>query len=97
MDWKLMATTFGVVFLAELGDKTQLASLALAGESKRPWQVFIAASTALVAVTLLGVLVGSWLGKRLPEKAVNIASAVLFIAVGIFLLVRALRGEQTAS
>jgi len=90
MDWKLLATTFGIVFLAELGDKTQLAALALTGRTGRPWTVFLAASAALVLVTLLGVLGGALLKRLVPEKAMSIGSALLFIAVGVFLLVRAL-------
>jgi putative Ca2+/H+ antiporter (TMEM165/GDT1 family) len=89
MDWKLMATSFTVVFLAELGDKTQLAALSLSGESRRPLEVFIGASVALVLVTLIGVVAGSWLGRRLPERVVSIASALLFIGIGVWLLARA--------
>ena len=98
MDWKLLATTFGIVFLAELGDKTQLAALALTGKTGRPWTVFLAASAALVLVTLLGVLGGALLKKLVPEKAMNVGSALLFIAVGVFLLWRALAaGPESGS
>lgn len=91
MDWKLLATTFGIVFLAELGDKTQLAALALTGRSGRPFSVFLGACAALVLVTALGVGAGALLKKALPERAMSIASAVLFILVGVFLLVREAR------
>lgn len=91
MDWKVLATTFGVVFLAELGDKTQLAALALTGRTGRPLSVFLGACAALFLVTLLGVGAGALLKKALPERAMSLASAVLFIAVGVFLLVREVR------
>jgi putative Ca2+/H+ antiporter (TMEM165/GDT1 family) len=90
MDWKLLATTFGIVFLAELGDKTQLAALALTGKSGRPLSVFIGASAALVLVTFLGVAGGALLKKAVPEKVMSIGSAILFLAVGAFLLIRTL-------
>jgi len=94
MDWKLAATTFGIVFLAELGDKTQLAAFALSGRSGKPLSVFLGASAALVVVTFLGIAAGGLLKKVVPEKAMETGSAVLFIAVGVFLLVRAWRGES---
>ena len=59
MDWRIMLTTFGVIFLAEMGDKTQIAAMTMAAEKKRPWEVFIGASLALVAVSALGVIVAA--------------------------------------
>jgi len=61
-----MLTTFGIIFLAEMGDKTQLAAMTMAADSKRPWAVFIGASLALVAVSALGVLVGTVVGDYVP-------------------------------
>jgi putative Ca2+/H+ antiporter (TMEM165/GDT1 family) len=58
MDWKVFLTTFGTIFLAELGDKTQLASIMMTSKTKLPWSVFIGASLALTLVTLAGVLAG---------------------------------------
>jgi putative Ca2+/H+ antiporter (TMEM165/GDT1 family) len=97
MDWRTLAVTFGVVFLAELGDKTQLAALALSGKTGKPLSVFIGASTALVLVTLLGVAGGTLLKRAVPEKVVSISSAVLFLAVGVFLLARALSGGNASN
>lgn len=88
MDWKLAASTFGLVFLAELGDKTQLAALALTGRSGRPLSVFIGAAAALLVATLLGVLAGGALKRFMSERTMELASALLFIAVGSFLLAR---------
>lgn len=65
MDWKVAPATFGVVFLAELGDKTQLAARALTGRTHRPLAVFLGASAALLLATLIGVAVGGLLGKVL--------------------------------
>lgn len=90
MDWKVAAISFGIVFLAELGDKTQLAALALTGKSGNPLSVFIGAGTALLMATLVGVTAGALLQKVLPERAVEIGSAILFLAVGAFLLIRAI-------
>jgi putative Ca2+/H+ antiporter (TMEM165/GDT1 family) len=53
MDWRVILTTFGVIFLAELGDKTQLAAMTLAAQTRRPWAVFIGASVALACDRLL--------------------------------------------
>ncbi|NDY43663.1 TMEM165/GDT1 family protein, partial [Dissulfurirhabdus thermomarina] len=66
MDPKLFLTTFTAVFLAELGDKTQLATVGFAAGSGARWTVFAAASSALVLSTLVGVLVGGAAGETLP-------------------------------
>ena len=66
MDWRVAFTTFGIIFLAELGDKTQIAAMTMAAQKKRPWEVFIGAAVALVAVSAIGVVVGSALGQYLP-------------------------------
>lgn len=91
MDWKVLLSTFGIVFLAELGDKTQLAALALTGRTGKPVAVYLGAVAAFVLVTLIGVVAGALLKKALPERAVSIGAAVLFIVVGAWLLVRELR------
>ncbi|HXS00113.1 MAG TPA: TMEM165/GDT1 family protein, partial [Pyrinomonadaceae bacterium] len=71
MDLRVLLTTFGVIFLAEMGDKTQLAAMTMAADSKKPWAVFIGASLALVAVSGLGVLVGSVIGNYVPIEWVK--------------------------
>ena len=58
MDWRVLASTFGLIFLAELGDKTQLAAIAMSAESRSPIAVFVGAVLALALVTLIGVAVG---------------------------------------
>src|SRR5437660_1502904 len=83
MDWRVMLTTFGVIFLAEMGDKTQLAAMTIAAEKKRPWEVFIAASLALAAVSAIGVIVGSALSQYLPLEWIKRGAGVAFIVIGI--------------
>ena len=85
MDWKLFLSTFGVVFLAELGDKTQLAALSLTADSKKPLIIFLAASLALILATLLGVLIGDALFRVLPQIWIQRGAAVLFVIMGVLL------------
>jgi putative Ca2+/H+ antiporter (TMEM165/GDT1 family) len=86
MDWRVFLTTFGVIFLAEMGDKTQLAAMTMAGQSKKPWAVFIGASLALVCVSAIGVVVGGALGHYLPIIWIKRAAAVAFIIIGVLIL-----------
>ena len=86
MDWRVMLTTFGVIFLAEMGDKTQLAAMTMAAQKKRPWEVFIAASLALAAVSAIGVIVGSALSQYLPLEWIKRGAGVAFIVIGILVL-----------
>lgn len=91
MDWKLFFATFGAIFLAEFADKTQLATLAFAGESRKPWVVFLAASLALILVTALGAAAGGVLARAVPAVWVRRGAAVLFIGIGAWLLAVSLR------
>ena len=86
MDFRVLLTTFGIIFLAEMGDKTQLAAMTMAADSKRPWAVFIGSSLALVAVSALGVVVGTVIGQYVPIEWVKRVAAVAFIAIGILML-----------
>ncbi|NIA11006.1 MAG: TMEM165/GDT1 family protein [Nitrospiraceae bacterium] len=83
MDWKLFSVTFATVFLAEMGDKTQLATMALTGESKKMVTVFLGAASALVIATLIGVLVGGVLSRYVPENIIRKVAALFFILTGI--------------
>jgi putative Ca2+/H+ antiporter (TMEM165/GDT1 family) len=90
MDWKLLATTFTAVFIAELGDKTQLATLSLAS-GKRAWlPVLIGAASALVCTSILAVAVGATIGKYVPENVVKRAAGGLFVLLGVWMLVKPL-------
>ena len=86
MDWRLFLTTFGVIFLAEMGDKTQLAAMTMAAETKRPWAVLIAASLALTCVSAIGVAVGGLVGQYLPLEWIKRISAIAFIVIGVLIL-----------
>jgi putative Ca2+/H+ antiporter (TMEM165/GDT1 family) len=86
MDWKLIASTFGVIFLAELGDKTQLAALTMSASSQKPLSVFVGASLALVAVSAVGVAVGAGLSEVVPMSVVRQVSAAAFLLIGIAML-----------
>ena len=86
MDWRVFLTTFGVIFLAEMGDKTQLAAMTMAAQTKRPWTVFIGSTLALTAVSAIGVVVGSVVGNYIPLIWVKRAAAVAFIVIGILIL-----------
>jgi putative Ca2+/H+ antiporter (TMEM165/GDT1 family) len=86
MDFRVLLTTFGIIFLAEMGDKTQLAAMTMSAQTKKPWAVFIGASLALAVVSALGVVVGSVIGDYVPLLWVKRASAVAFIAIGALML-----------
>jgi len=86
MDWRVMLTTFGIIFLAEMGDKTQLAAMTMAADKKRPWEVFLGASLALVAVSAVGILVGTALGHYLPLDWIKRVAGASFIVIGILIL-----------
>ncbi len=86
MDWKIILATFGTIFVAELGDKTQIAAMTLAAKSKAPLAVFIGASLALACVSALGVLVGAALSHYLPLEWIKRAAAVAFIVIGVLIL-----------
>lgn len=86
--WSLFGAAFVTVFVAELGDKTQLAALGLSAAKDRPWAVFFGSSAALVVASALAVLVGRGLTRVLDPRWLHYGGAVLFLAVGVFLLVR---------
>jgi putative Ca2+/H+ antiporter (TMEM165/GDT1 family) len=69
-----------------MGDKTQLAAMTMAADSKKPWAVFIGASLALAAVSALGVLVGSLVGDYVPLVWVKRVAATAFIVIGVLML-----------
>ena len=83
MDLRLLATVFGTVFLAELGDKTQLATLLFAARERSSLvTVFVAASLALVATTAIGVLAGAAISSYVQPKYLSYAAGVGFILIG---------------
>ena len=86
MDYRVTLTTFGIIFLAELGDKTQIAAMTMAAEKKRPWEVFIGATLALAAVSAIGIAAGAVLGNYLPLDWIKRVAGAAFIVIGILVL-----------
>lgn len=86
MNFKTFLTTFGLIFLAEMGDKTQLAAITMAAQTKQPFTVFLGASLALAAVSLIGVVLGSFMANYINAEYLHKAAAVAFIAIGILML-----------
>lgn len=86
MDWKLFASTFVTIFLAEMGDKTQFAALAASAQSKSTVTVLLAVVLALGAAGALGVLFGRVLGQYFAPETMKWVSGTLFIAMGIWIL-----------
>ena len=90
MDVKLFLTIFGSIFIAELGDKTQLATLLFASGAETPkWLVFAAAASALVLTSALGVLAGSLISNYVSERALQWVAGVGFITIGAWTLWKA--------
>ena len=90
MDPKLFATVFATVFLAEIGDKTQIATLLYAADTHNPKAtIFAAAASALVAASALGILAGGLLSEHVNPRALSWIAGAGFVAVGIWTLLRA--------
>ena len=86
MDWKIFGTAFITLFLAELGDKTQLAIITMTAKTDSKVAVFLGASLALVFVSLLGVLFGGLLSQYVPTEWLQRIVAVAFIVIGVLML-----------
>ncbi len=90
MDLKILATVFTTVFLAELGDKTQLATLLFAADREvSRLTVFIGASLALIVASGIGVLAGGVVAQYVSEKVLHYLAGIGFVAIGLWTLVRA--------
>lgn len=85
MDWSALLSALGLLFIAELGDKTQLAVVTQTCKFRRPWAVFWGASLALTLVTLLGALGGRLLGEFIPASVLRASAATAFIVMGLFI------------
>ncbi|MEH2112274.1 TMEM165/GDT1 family protein [Nostoc sp.] len=81
----VFGTTFVTIFLAEIGDKTQLSTLLMSAESHSPWVVFIGSAAALISTSLLGVLLGSWIASRLSPKTVEKSAGVMLLVISLML------------
>ncbi|WP_297326082.1 TMEM165/GDT1 family protein [Nitrosomonas sp.] len=90
MDYRILLTVFATVFIAELGDKTQLATMLFAADKEvSKWTVFIGASLALIATSALGVLAGSVISDYISAKHLQYIAGAGFIIIGMWTLMRA--------
>ena len=81
----IFITTFTTIFIAELGDKTQIATLMLSAESGKPLIVFLGSSLALISSSVVGVLIGKWLSKKVSPSKFSLFTGALMILISIFL------------
>ncbi len=88
MDWKLIATTFVTIFLAELGDKTQLATLSLAADGTSKRSVFVGSAAALIATSAIAVLGGEMIARVIPPIWIKRVAGALFVVLGALMLLR---------
>jgi putative Ca2+/H+ antiporter (TMEM165/GDT1 family) len=92
MEWKVFATVFGTVFLAELGDKTQLATLLFASRNAVSlWTIFFAAAAALVLASAIGVAAGAAVGQYVNPKYLSYVAGIGFIIIGVWTLLHGAR------
>jgi len=82
----VFTSTFLTIFLAEMGDKTQLSTLLITAESQSPWVVFFGSAAALIATSLIGVSIGYWIAKRLSPEILDLSVAVLLLMITGLLL-----------
>jgi putative Ca2+/H+ antiporter (TMEM165/GDT1 family) len=85
MDWRVFAATFVALFVAELGDKTQLAVITLTSKHQSPWSVFLGASAALALVTLIGVVFGQAVTNVIPAELLRKIASGLFVVLGLLM------------
>ncbi|MBM4285281.1 MAG: TMEM165/GDT1 family protein [Deltaproteobacteria bacterium] len=85
MDWKIFWVTFGTVFLAEMGDKTQLAALTMTAETRLPGAVLAGACAALCLATVIGVAVGGVIGHYIPTVLIKKAAGLAFVVIGVLI------------
>ena len=89
MDWKILATVFATIFIAELGDKTQLATMLYAADKEvSKWTVFVGASLALIVASALGVGAGGLVSQYLSERLLRAVAGLGFIVIGVWTLAR---------
>jgi len=86
MDWKIFGTVFGTVFLAEIGDKTQLATMTFVAQGGGKWTIFMASSLALIAAAGIGVLAGSLLSRWIDPVMLTRLAGVAFVLIGAWTL-----------
>ena len=90
----LLLSTFLTIFIAELGDKTQLATLTMSGTSNKPLAVFLGSSTALIFASLIGALAGGSISNFMPEFILKSIASFTFFIIGIKLLINSLTSNE---
>ena len=95
MDIKLLLTTFGLVFLAELGDKTQLATVCFSADCDSRVSVFLGSAGALVLSSLIAVVFGAGISRFIPPNYIKIGAGIFFVIVGIWILYTVTRTVST--
>lgn len=88
----VFGTTFITIFLAEIGDKTQLSTLLMSAESHAPWVVFLGSGVALITTSLLGVLLGGWISRKLSPKTVEKSAGVMLLLISLMLIWDVIQG-----
>ena len=88
----ILITSFSTIFVAELGDKTQVATLMLSAQSGKPYLIFIAAALALIFTSLLGVLIGRWIANNLPRQRFTLGAGILMLSIGSLLAIQGIYG-----
>tara|TARA_A100001035_G_C27593580_1_gene413097 strand:- start:130 stop:459 length:330 start_codon:yes stop_codon:yes gene_type:complete len=83
--FSIFITTFSTIFIAELGDKTQIATLMLSAESGKPVIVFIGSSLALISSSIVGVLLGKWISQKISPNRFAFFTGLLMIIISLFL------------
>lgn len=92
LNLQVLGSTFLLIFLAELGDKTQVSTFAFAAESQSSLSVFLGAALALVLTSFLGVVLGGLVGRLVPERVLKFGAAAVFLGFGAWTLFQAIRG-----
>ena len=90
----LLISTFITIFIAELGDKTQLATLTLSGTSNRPLAVFLGSSSALILASLIGALAGGSISTIIPEIYLKAIASITFLIIGLRLIIQSSKENE---
>lgn len=91
MEWKSALATFALIFLAELGDKTQLMVMSLSARSRAPHMIFLGAAAALIASSLIAVLAGDSFLRHIPVRYIRLGTGAMFMIIGGMLVFRSIR------
>jgi Ca2+/H+ antiporter, TMEM165/GDT1 family len=91
--WGVFSSTFLTILMAEMGDKTQLATMLMSAQSQSPWIVFAGAGAALVSTSLVGVLLGRWLSNHITPRTLNLLGGILLVSISLMLFWDVLLGN----